>query len=55
MTDWFEWCRQLSPQVRALQERDRRLREVLECDDCQQPEGYEPCEKHPTGYIYKED
>lgn len=54
MTDWFEWCRQFSPQVRALQGRDRRLAEVLECDDCQRPEGYEPCSKHPIDYVYKE-
>ena len=46
-TDWFEYCRQFSPQVRALQARDRRLGEVLDCDDCQGPDGYSPCPVHP--------
>lgn len=54
MLDWFEWCRRLSPQVRALQGRDRRMAEVLRCDDCQRPEGYKPCGKHPAGYVSKE-
>lgn len=43
--EWLAHCRQSSEAVRALQERDRKLKEILDCDDCQEPE-YDPCAKH---------
>lgn len=46
--DWLNLCRKQSPTIRAQQERDRRLHEILECGDCQTPEGYSPCPIHPV-------
>lgn len=48
--EWFECSRKLSPAIRAQQEAERRLHEILNCDDCQTPEGYSPCPLHPKEY-----
>lgn len=49
--EWFEEARKGSPSIRARDERDRRLNEVLDCDDCQAGGEYNPCPEHPIGYL----
>lgn len=52
--EWFKIARPHSAAVRAQQEARRQFQEVLDCDDCQTPVGYIPCERHPMEW-WRED